>query len=378
MRIDYAEIQPRLRDNIRALARDLFPGGSMDGADYCPLNHVRGDRKAGSMRITVAGSAAGRWVDFVDADYLKGGPLNLVAYALSGRPQIDAQNAADVNEYCAAFLGLRTDDAPYQRPATAQPEHRGQSAQARTDREHQQQRQQRKAHAFEVWRSAVTNDRFPIYSYLRGRKIAKVFDLKYPNDDCPFRFHKNLWCREVGRGLPAMVSKIGRAGTFVGIHRIYLHQGPLEWEKAALRNPKLTLGAYGGGCVEVWRGRQSLDVPLIDARAHEIPIICEGIEDAALIASVDPDRRVLAAVSLTNIGEVWLPETIRTVMVAADRDDNMAARRALSNAVEKLRSRGLTVKLRFPPGGAKDYNAYVQDNVQDKAQGARQERQAVG
>ncbi len=85
-------------------------------------------------------------------------------------------------------------------------------------------------------------------------------------------------------------------------------------------------------------------------------VVAEGIETALSIAVACPERRVLCAVSLANMGQLLLPPTLRTVIVAADNDgDNPAAMRGLRRAIACLAARGHAVRIARSPLG-KDFN----------------------
>ncbi|MGB1390802.1 MAG: hypothetical protein ACPG61_18160, partial [Paracoccaceae bacterium] len=58
-----------------------------------------------------------------------------------------------------------------------------------------------------------------------------------------------------------------------------------------------------------------------------------------------PDARVLAAISLANLGAVELPPAVTAVTLIADLDDNDTARAQLQRAVRQHQDKGRTVRL---------------------------------
>lgn len=115
----------------------------------------------------------------------------------------------------------------------------------------------------------------------------------------------------------------------------------------------MSLGAVAGGAIRLWRGASGK--PLRDAAEDEEIVIGEGIETCLSIAIACPELRVLAAVSLANLGRVALPPQISRVILAADNDGAEPPRRALQRAVEQHMDAGRTVRVARSPIG-KDFN----------------------
>lgn len=117
----------------------------------------------------------------------------------------------------------------------------------------------------------------------------------------------------------------------------------------------MTLGSYVGGCVPLWRGASGK--PLSAAPAGDVVAIGEGIETCLSVAVSCPELRVLAAVSIANLGRVVLPSQIGTVILLRDADgDNQAAARAFDRAIEHYQRAGHQVRVADPIPGAKDFN----------------------
>ena len=119
-------------------------------------------------------------------------------------------------------------------------------------------------------------------------------------------------------------------------------------------NPKMSLGSVAGGCIRLWRGASRK--PLAQAPEGEVVAIAEGIETALSVVIACPELRVLAAVSLANMGNLPLPPTVREVIICADNDvANEAAARALERAADRYAEQGRNVRIARPPVG-KDFN----------------------
>lgn len=87
--MDFDALRQLAAGRVASLAAYLFPGGTLRGREYVALNHVRGDRHAGSFSINVQ---TGAWRDFADDDARGGDVVSLWAYA-SGCSQADAARA---------------------------------------------------------------------------------------------------------------------------------------------------------------------------------------------------------------------------------------------------------------------------------------------
>ena len=182
-----------------------------------------------------------------------------------------------------------------------------------------------------------------------------------------------------GQHCPAMVAAISDGtGQFCAIYRTFLQRQGEVVTKAPVDIVKRTLGAYAGGSIKLWRGRSGkewLHMPM-----GSTVVIAEGIEDAlsalvgtaitfpvrhrALVMQPVPvsDLRVIAAVSLSNIGALVLPAQVARVVILAQRDAaGSKAALALDTGIKKLQAQGLEILLLPPPAwdGVKDLNDLV-------------------
>jgi hypothetical protein len=212
----------------------------------------------------------------------------------------------------------------------------------------------------------------PVDRYLKGRGVDLAVLGRAP---AALRYAPSLWYGD-GRRFPAMVAAIsGDRGEFLAVHRTFLELQPDDRvTKAPVLDPKKTLGSYRGGSIKIWRGRS--ERPWLQMEMRSTVVIGEGIEDAlsALVgaeiafpvrgrrpAAPVPARqlRVVAAVSLDNLGALELPCQVDRVVLLAQRDaPGSPAARALAAAVRWFEARAITVLLLPPPAwpGVKDLN----------------------
>lgn len=152
-------------------------------------------------------------------------------------------------------------------------------------------------------------------------------------------------------------------------HRTYLRQLPTgavvkAYDRTADgADPKLSIGGIRGGHIPIQRGGSGRT--LKNALPGERVIITEGIEDAVTLALALPQERVLCAVSAPNLGQVVLPDAIRTVILAADNDDVTDPEgKKIAKAVALHQATGRTVDVMRPPPGVKDVNDLIQQEMQ--------------
>jgi hypothetical protein len=335
-RIPPDELARRLAARMQALAPELIPRGRRQGAEW-----VAGDlagSAGGSLSIRLTGAKAGVWRDFsTDAG---GDALALVA-AVRFNGAI-----GPAMQWARAWLGI-SDEALPPSAEQRQADITRRQAAANDDAE------RRRRHAVALFLEA--QERIagtPAEAYLRGRAIELAELGRQPR--C-LRFHPACWCTEAQAKLPALLAAIHDAeGTHVATHRTWLAHRQGEWGKAAVPNPKKTIGSYAGGSIRLWRGSSGRS--LRDAPAGEACAVAEGIETALSVAIARPDLRVLAAVSLANMARLELPEAIATVILCADNDGcNDQAAALVVAAARRLAGQGRAVRIARAPDG-KDFN----------------------
>ncbi|MGX7346950.1 DUF7146 domain-containing protein [Acetobacter pasteurianus] len=336
-----------LARSIQQLVIELLPAGQRDGHEWrCGS---LGGEKGQSLAVHLHGTRAGVWADFSSGE--KGDSLDLVACCLYGGNRRDAMRWAE------NWLGLNTADsmAPIQRRPILE--------KVKTS-ELDKEAQQRRAKARRLWQETPAGIAgTPVESYLAGRGINLRQLGRAPG---ALRFAPAVWCAEVRKPLPAMLAAIcGPNGKMVAVHRTWLQKSPSgTWVKADLQNPKKVLGSFAGGCIRLWRGASGKALDL--APTGDVAIVAEGIETALSCAIACPEYRVLAAVSLSNMASMKLPDTLTEITVAADNDcENPAARKALHAALSQFAQQGRTVRLAMPEIQGQDWNNVLTHHDKD-------------
>jgi len=343
MRHDAASLARMLSDRADALARELLPHGKRDGVEW-RCGSLAGE-KGQSLAVRINGERRGVWADFSSGE--RGDALDLVAACLF---RGDRRSAMD---WSRRWLGLSNDGAPAQerinRPLAPDKSEAGVSG------EIDQEAQKRRAQARALWFHAepcIAGT--PVEDYLKGRGLDLRELGRAPG---ALRFASACWNGERREALPAMVAAIaGPNGKHVATHRTWLERrSDGHWQKAALDRPKMVLGGFAGGCIRLWRGASGLALGV--APEGESAIVCEGIETGLALALACPERRILAAVSVSNMARLVLPPSITDVTIAGDNDgDNQAARRALEAACRAFAEQGRTVRLAIPEMTGADWN----------------------
>lgn len=326
---------------------------------YFTLNPGRADRRVGSFYIHMDGEKAGRWKDHATGDY--GDILDLIKLSLG----CDDRGAL---REARAYLGMQTaspeDVARRKAAAEAAAERRRQAA-----ADERRRAEKRRGVAQSIFLSAQERLRdTPVALYLRDRRGIDLARLGRQPRSIRFHpacsyYHEDPETGEISEGeYPAMVAAISdMRGTFVGVHRTYLAIDRADgiWNKAPLPTPKKVLGDYAGAAINIWRGigpRGGKPASLPQCPPDTHVYIAEGIEDALSVALLLRDERVIAAISLSNLGQVRLPDNVSTVTLVADQDDHIQARAQLMRAAELHQQAGRVVKLWQNPWGGKDLN----------------------
>lgn len=336
-----ADVARLLAGDMAGLVAELLPAARRNGREMV-VGSLHGEVGA-SLSICISGARAGLWADF--AGGASGDALDLVAAVIF-----------DGDKGAAWRWGLRRlgytppGDAPSDaalppRAATPQP------SQSRAALDAEATARRRKA--LTLFREAVPlTSRCPASLYLAARGIDLRELGRIP---AALRFHPHCWCAEAAAPLPAMLAAVTDAdGEHLATHRTYLQQDAGGWRKAPLAAPKKVLGSFAGGFVPLWRGQDG--TPLRDAEPGAEVVLAEGIETGLSIALAAPELRVLAAVSLSNIGRVRLPAAVTCITVAADNDPpGSPAAAALARAVESLAAEGREIRIARSPVG-KDFN----------------------
>jgi len=110
----------------------------------------------------------------------------------------------------------------------------------------------------------------------------------------------------------------------------------------------MSLGHLHGGAVRL-------------AAATETLVLCEGIEDGLTLLQATA-LPVWATLGTAGLAAVLLPETVRTVLIAADNDANNAGVLAAEKLAARLKKENRRV-VAYKPAGAKDFNDLVRKSL---------------
>jgi putative DNA primase/helicase len=180
------------------------------------------------------------------------------------------------------------------------------------------------AEALTIWAAARPIQHTIVAEYLERRGIAM-----HP---------PSLRCR-IDR--PAMVAGVQRPdGKVVAIQLLKLTS---TGDKAPVSQPRMTLGALGGGAVRF-------------GPAAEVMGIAEGIE-TALSAMELSGVTVWASLGSARLHQVELPPEVKEVHIFVDNDE--AGRLAAKRAADVHAKAGRRVYLRSPPDECGDWNDFL-------------------
>jgi len=329
-----------------------------DKGKYFTLNPGRPDKTVGSFYVQLTGPKAGNWTDHATGEF--GDILDLIGLS------IGTKDAGVILREARTYLGLRdeTDQDRARRAAAV--------ARAKADRERAaaidaEKRAKRADQALAIWLDAQPKIKgTPVEFYLRdtrGIDLARIGRqpraLRF-SPDCYFSDTDPDTGEHTSGKLPAMVALVNDVtGKPVAVHRTYLAQTRGQWHKARLSCPKKVLGDYAGAAINIWsgtgpRGGKPSSLPACppDTRVF----ITEGIEDALSAVTLIPHARIIAAISLSNIGGVQLPDNVSKVTLIADLDENDQAQAQLQRAIGLHVAAGRKVHLWQNQHGGKDLN----------------------
>ncbi|HMO07046.1 MAG TPA: toprim domain-containing protein [Paracoccaceae bacterium] len=354
------------------------PGSYTRQGLYFTLNPGRADRSVGSFAVHMGGPKAGRWNDYATGDH--GDIIDLIRLALGC-------DAAQAIREARALLGLdhESPEVTRERERAAQDARRRRAAAEAAEAEARARAQSRAA---ALWLSAREGLRgTPAELYLRERRGIDLAVIgRQPG---ALRYHPAVtYADEVTdpetgeitdryRRMPAMLAAIVRGGRIVACHRTYLALAPDgRWDKAPVPDAKKVLApGWSGGCVRLSTGlgpRGGKASRLSECPPGSRVYIAEGIETGLSAVVLRPEARVVAAVSLSNMGAVELPANVAEVVLIAD--DGPAAHpqaaAALDRAVAAHAAAGRRVRLWRSDVPGEDLNDALRRVQREREEGA--------
>lgn len=218
---------------------------------------------------------------------------------------------------------------------------RNREAAAKDDADAAQERARKMEMARKAWR-----ERRPLHpSTLAGAYLAKTRALPPPWPSS-LAFAPKCYCGPVRERRPALlaaVAKLSAPDDVFAVQRIFLE--PPSRKCGDLESPKMSLGPIAGGGVILGDVRDAL-------------VIAEGIE-SALSASRALGLPAVAVLGASNLPKLEIPDTVRRVVIAPDRDEGGTGERHARALGVELARRGVSVALAWAPDGLNDWNDWT-------------------
>jgi len=340
----------KIADDFNKMARELAPqflpnGFLSKSKQHWMASGIRDTGKSSSLFVNLTGPKIGRWRDMGNcgADEARGDMLDLLrltqGLADAGAAFAEAKRMLGIHDPWTPEAKRADPAVLAQRAAEAQARAAAHEAELEKDRAAKARQAQR------LWLSGAPIAGTPAEFYLRARELDKGM-LEWPGS---LRYHGEVWCAPLSVKVPAMLATILRAdGVQVGTHRTFLANDARHgWGKIDSPNAKMVLGAMWGGFIPIHKGASGKPMA---AMAEDDPVyVTEGIEDAICVRMMRPEARIIAAISLGNIGAILLPPAARRLVIVCDRDDNQAALDQLERSIAQQEARGLDVGMVMPP-----------------------------
>lgn len=329
MNVTVTDIKALAEGQVPDLARMLAPGGRVNGGYWVTKSPLRPDRVPGSFIVWIKGSGAGAWKDYATGD--KGDLIDLIARTLYGGDDRAARGSAIM--WLKSRLGL-ADGAPAQAAGVAARLHQAKKIYAAKAAAEGDALAQRQARAFHLWSAGrqMRGSLGEVYLRSRGIDAGNIANLA-PG----FRFAADLdYWRLPGtwRG-PAMLTRYVDDTGFRALHATWLARDGQG--KAPVAPAKLSLASYAGSVLELTFGDSGLKFAEPGQKAAPL-LLAEGIEDGLTGAMARPDLRVWAAGSLSNLGNVPLPDCVSEIWLLRQNDKGGAVE-GFERAAHKLRQR---------------------------------------
>ena len=241
-------------------------------------------------------------------------------------------------------------------------------ARERRAKEAEDEAAKRRRDARNLWLTSDDGAGSPAQQYLEGRGIDFARLGRWPR---AIRYRADcINGMEGGRRMPAMMTAVHALdGTFLAVHRTFLECRAGRWTKAGIEKPKMVLGDFRGGAMPIWKGARR--EPLARVPGGLAVALSEGIEDALSVAMSEPGLRVLAAISLDNIGNVALPPQAGDLILCMQRDHDERTARAA-----RARSAGREQEAAHHERCAADITATMERAIARQQKAAREQGSA--
>lgn len=266
---------------------------------------------------------------------------------------VNTTEGAWLCHHCGWKGGLWRQEPYHRRPArralpgSATPQHTRPSpdAKAKADAERNRKRLR------EVWNQTrpITPDD-PAGRYLKRRglwhtPVPRVLRhhpaLPYRHDDGRYTYH------------PALTAAIqGPDGRVVSLHRIYLTSDGFKAAVPAAKKFMSPTAIVNGAVIATTMNGAAIR---LDAATDEL-VVAEGVE-TALAVRLTTAMPTWAALSATGMAKLWVPETVRLVVIAADHDVHGKGEEAAQTLAQRLlrEDRTRAIKICKPGSPGRDW-----------------------
>lgn len=307
----------RMLDVLRALGISEAPRGPTGYIALC--DPATGEKKP-SLVIWTRRPGGLSWKNYSGGD--KGDIIGLVAY-LRGWAHLPHKGFPEAMRWLEDRLGVaRRDPAELKRDAD-----RARAQRVDADRAAQKDLAAQRRRAAAMWFSAGPIAFTPVITYLlaRGIDLAALPRGVRGGERAPhvLRYldnHPHLGDAGTQSAWPCMIAAcVDGAGKIGAVHRTWLARDAQE--KAPVAPARKCWPGFAGHFIPLWRGDTALSVKEANAAGlRETLVVTEGIEDGLTAAIADPRFRVWAAISLSNIGNLPLPDCIDSVIIHRQND----------------------------------------------------------
>jgi Toprim domain len=319
-------VKAKLRNDAKALAQELVPGGKVHGHTYSSLPPHRSSDNPSAFAIYIGGNKAGGWIDFVTEE--TGDALNLIMLVKG----VSFKDAVAWAEDRYGLRGLNDE----QREALSREVVKRQAV---VDEAAEEKRLKNIRNACRMFGEAIGIEGTVADRYLQSRGIDLAL-LPY-REIRWLRFlpKATYWMDKARPQMPAMIAgMVDGAGGMKACHLTFLKADGTA--KADVDKPKLMWPEVKGLVIRLNRGKLNCTAEWAAENGRTSPLVlCEGIEDGLSLAVADPDLRVWAASSLSNLGNVPDHACASSFVVAQDNDwAKPQAQNAFTKAMKRLHS----------------------------------------
>lgn len=343
------DISQMLNAQALSLAKILYPSGFESGV-FWNIGSVHGDA-GDSLKIRIRGRKEGSWADYSCDENDREGKGDMLKLIQLGMCNGDMAKAI---AWAKSWLHLDEDADPERLEQWRKAQEK---RQRKAEQDSAEQIEKSRLKAFYLWHYAKPLRGTPAQAYLEGRGIDFARLGRLPN---ALRFRADCWNVERKCPMPALLSAVMLYDKHIATHRTFLEEIDGRWVKARVAEAKKVLGNFHGGVIPLHKGDCRKTLRDIDVGT---PIyLSEGLEDGLTVAMARPDLRVLAGVSLGNLGNVILPEQAGPLTLICQNDPpGSKAEESFQAQIGKLQRAGRAVHLMWPKPHYKDFNDQLND-----------------